>query len=255
MKRKVILLICFIFTLSFIFGGCTVIEDSEESRALCEEMLGYIIQNDFEAAYGMISHVASEEDFAYVWNEMRNVMQNSKSYEIQQKNWYKSWNNGVTTTQTLFEVITDDGKVCQFTIYTMDQIDGLARIHFLDSTEFVRKTAFLPTLNIFLAIFSLACIAFSVWMLVDCLKRRLKYKALWAILTLAHAGISVQAGATGFDFNFKFMLAFPFTRVSAIPSALAVAVTAFIPLGAIIYCFIRKRLTLPKEIKEEESAS
>ncbi|MBE6665838.1 MAG: hypothetical protein E7603_06440 [Ruminococcaceae bacterium] len=251
MKRKFILIICAIIALSLLFSGCTPKEDSEKSRSLCETFLDYTIQNDYNAAYGMVSHVASEENFAPVWNEMRKVLKDSESYELTQKNWYKNWNNGVTTTEVLFEVVTDDEKVCQLRIYTTDGIEGLSGIHFLDSTEFIQKTEFLWILNIFLAIFSLLCVAFGVWMFVDCLKRHLRYKVLWAIITWIHAGFSVTVGATGMNFNTHFLLALPLSRISAEPSVLAITVTVFLPIGAILYFFMRKRLTLPEEVKSE----
>ncbi len=251
MKRKFILIICAILALSLLFSGCTPKEDSEKSRSLCETFLDYTIQNDYNAAYGMVSHVASEENFAPVWNEMRKVLKDSKSYELTQKNWYKNWNNGVTTTEVLFEVVTDNGKTCQVTIYTMDGVEGIARLQFLDSTEFVQKTSFFPVVNIFLMIFSLLCVAFSIWMFVDCMKRRLTHKVLWAILTLFHVGASVTAGASGFNFQFKIFFLFPMTNISAIPSALAVTIAVFLPIGALIYFFIRKRLTIPEQPKAE----
>ena len=252
MKRKLILAICAILSLLVLFCGCTVKEDSEESRTLCETMLDHIIQNDYEAAFSMVSNVGSEEDFAYLWNEMRSVLQNSKSYELKQKSWYQRWTNGVTTTEVLFEVVTDDGKVCQFTIYTTDQIEGIAGLHFLDSTAFIQKTEFLSVVNIFLLVFSLICMAFSIWMLIDCLKRRLQRKILWALLTILHVGFSLTMGASAFNFKFRISLLNGISTIAANHSTLAIAITAFLPIGAIVYFFMRKRLTISEEPKAEE---
>ncbi|MBQ3489829.1 MAG: hypothetical protein IJA86_04500 [Clostridia bacterium] len=253
MKRKLVLIIYVILSLSLLFTGCTVSEDSEESRSLCETFLDYTIQNDYHAAYGMVSHVASEENFVPLWNEMRKVLQDSKSYELTQKNWYKKWNNGVTTTEVLFEVVTDNGKTCQVTIYTMDGVEGIARLQFLDSTEFVQKTEFISVVNIFLILFSLLCIAFSVWMLVDCLKRRLNHKILWIILTLFHLGFAITESVSSFNFQLKLYFLFPVSQISTHPSALAVTVAVFFPVGAIIYFFMRKRLTVPEQTKTQTS--
>ena len=46
-KSRVILFLCVILILSFVFGGCSVKENSEESRALCETMLDHIISDDY----------------------------------------------------------------------------------------------------------------------------------------------------------------------------------------------------------------
>lgn len=251
MKRNLIFVICAILSLALLFGGCTVNEDSAESLAFCETFLDYVIQNDYDAAYSMVSHVATQEDFTAVWNEMRNVLQNSKSYETEQTGWYQRTTNGVTTTEVLFEVVSDDGKVCQIRIYTTNGVDGIAGLHFLDSTEFIQETEYFSIVNIFLIIFSLVCLAFTVWMLIDCLKRRMRYKVLWVILTMCHLGFSIMKSVSSFNFQFEFYFLFPISRISADPSALAVLVAVFFPVGAIIYFFMRKRLTISEEIKAE----
>ena len=195
----------------------------------------------------MVRAVASEEEFQPLWNQMREVLKNSESYELQQKNWYKNWNNGVTTTQVLFEISTNDGKICQMLIYTGDGIDGIAGLNFLDSTDFVNQTDALGTVNIFLIIFSVLSFVFSAWMFIDCLKRRPNRKILWAILTLCYVGGSLTTSASEFSVNFRVSLLCALTNISADRTALAVTAAAFLPLGAIIYFFIRKRLTPPKK--------
>lgn len=253
MKRNFVLFICAILSLALLLGGCTLKEDFEESRVFCQTFLDYVLQNDYDAAYAMVSHVAAEDDFLTLWNEMRNVLQNSKSYETEQTGWYQRITNGVTTTEVLFEVVSDDGKVCQVRIYTTDGVEGIAGLHFLDSTAFIQKTEYFSIVNIFLGIFSLVCLAFSVWMFVDCLKRRLQYKVLWGILTIFHLGFSVTESVSSFSFQFKLYFLFPISRISANSSTLAVSIAVFFPVGAIIYFFMRKRLTIPAEVKAEIS--
>ena len=253
-KSKLSLFLCAILLLSIVFGGCSITEDSVESRALCEALVEHVIHDDYTAAYEMIQSVASEEEFQPLWSSMRDVLKNSETYELQQKNWYKNWNNGVTTTQVLFEITTNDEKVCQMLIYTMDSIEGIAGLNFLDSTDFVQKTKFAGTANLFLIVFTLACFAFSIWMFVDCLKRRLKNKALWAIITLCYAGFSLTTGASVFKFYFRFSLLAGLTSISADRTALAISVTVLLPIGALIYFLLRKRLTLPKEKPAQPSS-
>ena len=82
-KSKLSLVLCAILLFSMIFSGCSIKEDSVESRTLCQTMLDYIIQDDYEAAYQMIQAVASQDEFDNVWYTMRDVLKNTKSYEIQ----------------------------------------------------------------------------------------------------------------------------------------------------------------------------
>ena len=254
-KNKLALFLCVILALSIFFGSCSVKEDSVESRTLCETMLNHIIQNDYESAYQMVQAVATENEFQMLWNSMCLVLKNSTSYELKQKSWYQQWNNGVKTTQVLFEITTDDGKVCQMLIYTQDGIEGIAGLNFLDSTTFVKKTESLKTVNIFLIVYSLACLAFSIWMFIHCLKNCKKYKALWAILTLFSAGFSLTTGNSNFGFHIRFTLLAAITNISADRAALTVTLTAFLPLGAIIYCLMRKRLARTAETITETASA
>ena len=246
-KSRGILFLCVILILSFVFGGCSVKENSEESRALCETMLDHIISDDYESAYKMVEAVATEEEFERVWTSMREVLKNSRTYEIQQKGWYQNWSNGLTTTEVLFEITTDDGKIFQMLIYTRSDIEGIAGLNFQDSTAFAQKTESLQIVGIFLAIFSLGCLVFTVWMFVDCLKRCKTRKALWAILTLCSAGFSITFGASSFSFNLRFAILAGMTSVSADSATLAVTFTVLLPIGALVYCIMRKRLTRSTE--------
>ena len=255
-KSRVILFLCVILILSFVFGGCSVKENSEESRALCETMLDHIISDDYESAYKMVERVATEKEFDRVWTTMREVLKDSRTYELQQKSWYQNWSNGFTTTEVLFEITTDDGKILQMLIYTRDDIEGIAGLNFKDSTEFAQKTESLQTVGIFLAIFSLGCLIFTVWMFVDCLKRCKNRKALWAILTLCSAGFSFTLGASSFSFNLRFAILAGMTSVSADSAMLAVTFTVLLPVGALVYFLMRKKLTcsaeeIPANITEE----
>lgn len=246
-KNKIALFLCMIFALSMLFGGCSIKEDSEISRQLCEDMVDHIIHDDYESAYAMVRAVASENEFQPLWNTMRDVLKDSVSYELQQKNWYQNWSNGITTTQVLFEITTDDGKICQMLIYTRDGIEGIAGLNFLDSTAFVQKTESLNIVNIFLIVLSIGCFAFSIWMFIDCLKRCKKHKALWALLTLCCAGFSLTTGPSTFKFYFRVSLLAGLTNVTADRTALTIALNVLLPLGAIIYCIMRKRLARPTE--------
>jgi hypothetical protein len=259
-KSRMILFLCAVLIFSFIFGGCSVKEGSEESKALCEAMLDHLIADDYESAYKMAEAVATEEEFERVWTTMREVLKDSSTYELQQKSWYQNWSNGLTTTEVLFEIITDDGKIFQMLIYTRSDIEGIAGLNFQDSTAFAKKTESLQIVGIFLAIFSLGCLVFTVWMFVDCLKRCKTRKVLWAILTLCSAGFSVTLGSSSLSFNIRFAILAGMTSVSADRATLAVTFTVLLPIGALIYCLMRKRLTrsmekVPESIIEESEDS
>ena len=246
-KSRGILFLCVILILSLVFGACSVQEDSEESKALCQAMLDYLIADDYESAYQMVETVATEEEFERVWTTMRAVLKDSSTYELQQTGWHQNWSNGLTITQVLFEVTTDDGKIFQMLIYTRSDMEGIAGLNFQDSTEFAQKTESLQIVAVLLAIFSIGCLVFTIWMFVDCLKRCKTRKVLWAILTLCSVGFSFTLGASSFRFNLRFAILAGMTSVSADRATLAVTFTMLLPIGALVYCLMRKRLMRPTE--------
>ena len=246
-KIKLAIFLCTLLALSMIFGGCSIKEDSVESRELCETMVNHIIQNNYTAAYAMMRESVSQEEFDPIWQTMCDTFRDSQTFELKQKGWHKNWSNGVTTTQVLFEITTDDGKICQMAIITTDTVNGIWDLGFLDSTDFVRKTQFFSIVNIFLCIFSLACFAFSIWMLIDCLKNCKKNRNLWAVLTLIYLGFFLKTDGHAFEFKYRISVLAGITNISADRTALAIAVNALLPIGAIVYFLLRKRLREPAE--------
>ena len=251
-KRKIGALICALLILALTFCGCDIDikEDVKTQKQLCEKMIDRVIENDAEGAYALVSDVGTKEEFLPVWEEMRGALKESKSYEIKATGWKTNINNGNEITQVTLEVTTDDGKTCQFTVTTLG--DGsVAGLHFLDSTDFIESTSYVPAVKIVLMLISLAFAAFSVWMFVDAIRRRMKRKVWWVLLTLVHAGITLVTGPSQFNIKFNVKLVFGLSDVAVYNSSLAVAIGIFIPVGAIIYFFMRKKLSAKYKAQEQ----
>ena len=251
-KRRSITLLCLLLVFLFVLGGCSIVEDSSESRALCEEFLDYVIEDDREGAYGMCKNIASEEEFSTLWQYLHNVFKDSKTYELKQTYWNKNLDNGVTSTTVTFEATTDDEKICMVYLVTTPEIEGIAGVHFTDVTEFVEKTKGFEAVNVILRIVSLIVLGFVIWMFVDCMKRSIKKKVLWAIIICAGFAVSVTFGAS-IGLDFRLTIPFALSGIGANLSTLTTTITLALPLGAIIYFFVRKKLP-PKETVQNISA-
>ncbi|MBQ1225969.1 MAG: hypothetical protein IIX75_02640 [Clostridia bacterium] len=247
-KRRPIALLCLLLVSLFLLGGCSIGEDSSESRTLCEEFLDYVIEDNRSAAYDMCKNVASEKEFNTVWEYVRAIFKDSKSYELKQMRWDKNTKNGVTSTTVTFEATTDDEKICMIYLVTMPEIEGIAGVHFTDVTEFVEKTKGVEAVNIILRIVSLAVFGFVIWMFVDCMKRSIKKKVLWAIIICAGFAVSVTYGA-GFGLNFRLTIPFALSGIGINLATLTTTITLALPLGAIIYFFARKKLPLKETVQ------
>ena len=66
-------------------------------------------------------------------------------------------------------------------------------------------------------------------------------------------GGTITYGANTFNLQFKFFLLFARSGMAINKAALAVAFTVFVPIGAIVYFFLRKRLTQNNQEDTSES--
>lgn len=246
-KRFVAVILMLILAVSLL-SACDPVKDSAESRALCEEMLNNVLANDHDAAYAMMEDACTVGEFDPVWNEMRQVMSGSSSYELKQTGYYYQLADGVTQTSVSFEAVTDDGKVMQIQIVTAEGIEGIAGLHFLDSTEFVKETSFVKIVNIVFIVISVLLLAFVIWMLVDCCRRKIGYKVLWILLILAGVSFSLSVGGGGVNVNFGLFLMFPSWGMTALRTAETVTTKISLPVGAIVYFFLRKRIKLRADL-------
>jgi hypothetical protein len=126
---------------------------------------------------------------------------------------------------------------------TQDGIEGIAGIHFSDITDFLNQTnAFIPTVRIILWVVFGLILAFTVWMFVDCLRRKMKYKVLWAIIILLSIALTFTVGEAS-SFSFHVGLFLQPSSIEADPGIPAVITKIVIPVGAILYLCLRKRFT------------
>ena len=251
-KRIPIALFCLLLVFLFVLGGCSVGEESSESRTLCEEFLDYVIEDDRDAAYAMCKNITSEAEFNTFWQNLHNVFKDSESYELKQTRWDKNTDNGVTSTTVTFEATTDDGKMCMVYLVTVPEVEGIAGIHFTDVTEFVENAKAFEPVNVILKVVSLAAFGFIVWMFVDCMRRTIKRKVLWAIIICVGVAFSVTFGHQNISFDWWLGTPIASSGITANLSNLSITFTLALPLGAIIYFFARKKLTL-KEIAQNIS--
>lgn len=250
MKRNnfVAIVAVLLLVAAMLFSGCSAERSFPEVDALCRQFFDFVLINDFESAYTMVEKVATKEEFSPLWEASVESLKGAKSYALEQIGWNtRLVGNGTGSTSVSYELTTDHGKICQISIMIVEGIEGIARLNFLDSTEFVQSTSYVSTVDTVLFILSTLSFAFIVWMFIDCLKRPIRKKGWWAVLILLSVGGTVSYGASGVYFEFQFFLAFARSGMAANRAALAVALTVFLPIGAMVYFFMRKRLTQQKQ--------
>ena len=235
--------------------SCTPDMDVGNNTELADEFMDHVIANDYNAAYGMVKATVSDPDFRAYWATVQTVADGAKAYEMKQIGWKFNQSKGVSTRTTAYQAELDNGRTVLLRVVTQDGIEGIAGIHFSDITEFIRETdAYVPTVNIVLTVLHLLLMAFTVWMFVDCLRRKLAYKWLWLLLIIFSVAFTVTLGETS-NFSFNVGLFCQPSTMEADPGLLAVVTKIVIPVGAILYLCLRKKFTIvPKQPEEEVPA-
>ena len=250
MKRNLIRLSALLLVTVLIALGlcsCSMKEDSVEAREICEDYFDAVIDNDFAAAYGIFDEVTDADSFKDVWIYTRDVLENSQSYELKQEGWNSHTEKGVTFRQITFEIESDDEKTMYVTIVLDDE--GIYSFNVLDSTEFINNTVFVRVIGVIMTVISFALFGVTIWMIVDACKRKIKHKALWILLIIIGAWFEVAIGIEAGYFDFDFGLFFGIKTATAytINQLQAIGVRIAVPIGTIIYFFIRKSLSAREE--------
>ena len=232
--------------------SCTPEVDYGGSIELSDQFMDHVIADDYDAAYGMVKATVTDPDFRDYWNTIRLVAEGAETYTKLPVQRNATRSGGVTTITTAYQVNLDNGRIVLLRVVTQDGIEGIAGIHFSDITEFIHTTdTYVPVLQAIVMVFSLLCMAFTVWMFVDCLRRKMKYKVVWAILTVFGIALNLTVGET-FSFSFHIGLFVQMSTVQADPGLVAVVSKLVIPVGAILYLCLRKKFTVEPSKPEGE---
>lgn len=244
MLRHALPLILMTLVLLAALISCTPDMDVGNNTELADQFMDHVIADDYDAAYGMVKATVTDSDFRAYWATVQTVADGAKTYEIKQIGWNLNRSNGVTTRTTAHQAELDNGRTVLLRVVTQDGIEGIAGIHFSDITDFLASTeAFVPTVRVILWVVSALAMAFTVWMLVDCLRRKMKYKVVWAILIFFGLCFTFTVGETS-NFSFNVGLFFQTSSIEADPGLLAVVTKLVIPVGAILYLCLRKKFTV-----------
>ena len=250
MKRNLIRLSAILLVTVLMMLGlcsCTMGEDSAEAREICEDYFDAVIDDDFAAAYDIFEDIAEREQVEEMWKYTKEVLGDSESYTLKQEGWHSETDNGVTLRQVSYKLVSDDDKTMYVTIVLDEK--GVYGFNVLDSTEFIKDTAYVRIIGVIMTVISFALFGVTIWMIVDVCRRNIKKKALWILLIVVgvwiEAAIGIEAGYFDFDcglfFGIKNATAYTVNQLHAI------GVRVSVPIGTIIYFFLRKSLSAREE--------
>ena len=232
--------------------SCTPEVDYGNSIKLSDQFMDHVIADDYDSAYRLVKATVTDPDFRDYWETIRSVAEGAETYTKLPVQRNATRSGGVTTITTAYQVNLDNGRIVLLRVLIQDGIEGIAGIHFSDITEFIHTTdTYVPVLQAIVLVFSLLCMAFTIWMFVDCLRRKMKYKFVWALLTVFGIALNLTVGET-FSFTFNIGLFVQMSTVQVDPGLVAVVTKLVIPVGAILYLCLRKKFTVDPSKPEGE---
>ncbi len=244
MKRKLFSLIALLFAALMLFSSCAdLATENEHARELTETFLDAAFANDLEAAYAVMTPETDKESFSQVFPKIASLFESAESYTLKQTGWYTTLKNGVQTTTMTYSAETNEEKIFIVQSSLTEGYEGLTWINFNDTEWVTKKAASFAPLNIGLIVFSVLAIAFSVWMLIDCIKRKIAKKPLWIILILLGVNLSLTLSAEKINFNWAIGLFCKLSGVNANIYQNLLTISVLIPVGAIVYFIVRKHIT------------
>ena len=261
-KIRKILALALVLAVVFALCSCGAVETERgnEIKAKCEAMVDALIANDENAAYAIFTKELDRNAFAKSFLTLRAYIEGVETYELKQVGWYTGIDNGASYYRATFAMTTNAGN---FTIEAMevDGYDGLYNFRIINNGEYENYTGTITKMNGAsptqwgLIIFSALCLGFVVWMLIDCIKRKMKFKVLWVLLILFGAvTFTVTVNNTGVNFNTNIAaMLFTYSYLKVYAAGASILNLAF-PIGAVIYCIFRKKFTLAPVQYAEEAA-
>lgn len=244
-KRLFVLFSVITVLLSVLFSGCSS-ADTVDAEKITTEFLNAVLSGDRDTARGYYGDIDSRT-FNEFCDKIVQSFDGAKDFTLKQTAWSYTAENGVRYYTFTYELTTDTEKGFVVKVSFFAENDKFATL------DVIPKAA-LSTSEVIpfkLAAFAVSCaaIGFCVWMIVDCARRNMARKWLWILIILSGFSLSVTFGYE-FGMNFGLVFALPFSSVSA--DSLTTTIKAALPLGAIIYCILRKKITVPPVIREAQ---
>ncbi len=258
MKKHPILKKVFLLTLLLLILSSFFLVSCENNEKLEKELenhtknvLDAVINGDRDTAWELLSNICTEDEFDEFFSNMQELFADSKSYTLEKLGDKISYEQSVTVYSASYKATTDSGNIYAINCTVSDSIDGLYEFHIGKYSTVEENTSTILPIQILLKLSSLAVIVISVYLIVDCAKRNIKYKPLFIVLLFFSVPITVITSSSGVKLTIALNLVCKFSDLSIINDIKTL--TLVIPVGMIIYLCLRKKLTAPPLATEKDS--
>jgi hypothetical protein len=223
----------------------------QAAKRLTTVMLDGFANDDMDQAYTVINEeYISYSELISISNYLDSVLGKSNYYKMEQVGFNKAKLEGSSKEifAIIYEISAGGTRVVTMEVAMRGgDVNSICGLDLLD-TSYVNSTVDdMKPLNIVLIIYTVLTSLFTLWMFVSCCRRRIAHKRWWALLTLVGAFVRISLLESGWRFFAMLTFILNVSRVAGDIVSAAVNVTVGIPVGAIIYFLMRKKI---KDIEE-----
>ena len=244
---KKLLAVFLVFAL--LLTGCSGVSeaiDDASIRPLAQALLDSFVADDLAGCRALLDENVSDEQLEAYFSAIHLELKDLGPYEMTAV----SWNRNITDEEDLTSIrylIEAENMKLYLMVSMFTGSDRLSGFKLEDAENTAEPTLPMgPVHWIFLAV-GAAVLGFVIWMFVDCARRKMKRKWLWLPLILLGALVlTLVCKNGGINFNFRIGLYLGLTNLTTFVRG-GFRVMLYVPLGAIVYFFQRKALTIRTE--------
>lgn len=222
------------------------ITEDDQLRADTEKMLDAIILDDYQTAWDTIYQEVDPSQFHQAYQQIQTALKGISQYELVASNINKTVTNGMETVHIRYMMTAGEQRFF-VEAARVEGYDGLVSF-FLNAYEPITATGTLGSMQgasvsqwIFLVI-GLLELAVTIFAFVDCCRHKMRKKWLWLLLIGVGAVVfSVIVTPEQFRINFNFGAFLGYTSLISYSDG-GYILQIMIPVGAIVYLCIRKKI-------------
>ena len=237
MKKKALLFVLLFAMSALLFSSCKSIEENREIRAMTEEYLDTVIHGE---RADIESKVTVNTNISSVQFHMKGVSE----YELKQVEARVEFSGTSLAKATYLMTAGDRTFTVKVSVY--GSVGRLHDVEIIETTWAKNEASEKQVTNILLRIYTLLIAAFTVWMIVDCVRREIKHKLLWILVIVLSVAFETLYGNGLSNVMFKFGIHLTMSGVTLDMVEGTVKTFVAIPVGAIIYYALRGRFTKPQ---------
>ena len=263
-------LICLICISILCFASCDehyedIEKESNKNEELTTKFFNYVLEDKQAEAYKMVKGSCSFEEFSDSYATFREAFEGATEFEIvlyredgSTSDDYEEDEGYYVYCDNVYELELDNGKYLTATVSTSSLSDKTIDFVEVDETTTFRKITGVisPIINIAIVNIYIGTIVFTVFMVIDCAKRRIKLKVLWMFILFAAMTYSLSLGGE-FSLGYELGVTLEPSYIEAYPVFETIDIYLSVPAGAIVYFFVREHLPTkpPKKKKEDEAVA